>query len=346
MAYKIDQNTVFIGPSSDYPRGKFKERTETEAGTQLGDVALGDFIQFFKKLLIDAGITENELPDNVTNGYQYIEALRVKIQITDLIAERITSGLLSAARIPGLDANKIISGILSDSRIPKSTDGEAQDGNINVVFMTPKSSAYAHRNKGRNLIDGETYNIEDGVGLVVIPNLVSSGIIRLPNPLNYKGHRIRIVGQGGTNVSVRKFDDTELTSSWNTFYIGEFDNSGTDWIWTKYESVVIACPYVYINGLFVNEILRNQIFKNNYKVDTIDITNSVKIGKNIIELSEEKQEETYIDYLHLIIDNVVVKKFFNKKRTMNYGTQFRFEFEIPEKFNKVEVSAKGYYIPL
>ena len=63
-----------IDPASgDYPNGRVRD-LNGGAGTLGNEALLGDIIQFFQKLVIDAGITENNLPDNVTNGYQLLEA--------------------------------------------------------------------------------------------------------------------------------------------------------------------------------------------------------------------------------------------------------------------------------
>ena len=65
-------------PDSDYPNSRIKNDTGTGNGTQVSEEIHGDIIQFFQKLLIDSGITTNDLPDNVTNGYQLLDAFLAK----------------------------------------------------------------------------------------------------------------------------------------------------------------------------------------------------------------------------------------------------------------------------
>lgn len=65
--------------TTDYPKGRVKDRSGAIPGTTLTELGIGDLIQLFQKLVIDASITENDLPDNVTNGYQLLEALLDKI---------------------------------------------------------------------------------------------------------------------------------------------------------------------------------------------------------------------------------------------------------------------------
>ncbi|MDD5013651.1 MAG: hypothetical protein PHW73_00935 [Atribacterota bacterium] len=66
------------GPSSNYPKGRILDQDNTQnppvPGTPIIEALYGDIIQFFKKLIGNAVITENNLPDNETNGYQYVEA--------------------------------------------------------------------------------------------------------------------------------------------------------------------------------------------------------------------------------------------------------------------------------
>ncbi len=83
MARKLTDGTNVQAPDADYPKGKIKDETNpgvSDDGTILNEILHGDIVQFFQKLIIDSGITENDLPDNVTNGYQLIDALVKKIQ--------------------------------------------------------------------------------------------------------------------------------------------------------------------------------------------------------------------------------------------------------------------------
>lgn len=68
------------GVSADYPKGRVRDKAGAVPGTTYTEVLHGDIIQFFQKLLIDASITENGNPDNVTNGYQFLDALVDKIK--------------------------------------------------------------------------------------------------------------------------------------------------------------------------------------------------------------------------------------------------------------------------
>lgn len=78
MRKLLDAN--FVDPAtSDYPKGRVRDKAGAVQGTTGNEILFGDLMQFFQKLVIDAGITENDLPENVTNGYQLLDALKDKI---------------------------------------------------------------------------------------------------------------------------------------------------------------------------------------------------------------------------------------------------------------------------
>jgi microcystin-dependent protein len=70
-------------PSSDYPKGRILDRNlntnPVVLGTPIKETVYGDIIQVFLKCLEVSGIIENDLPDNETNGYQLLEALRYEL---------------------------------------------------------------------------------------------------------------------------------------------------------------------------------------------------------------------------------------------------------------------------
>lgn len=62
--------------SADYPWGDIKDGDGSGNGTDVNRENHADYHQTFRKILDKAYITPNGLPDNVTNGYQYIDALK------------------------------------------------------------------------------------------------------------------------------------------------------------------------------------------------------------------------------------------------------------------------------
>lgn len=137
------------GSTADYPKGKVRDKAGATAGTTTNEVLFGDFIQFFQKLVIDAGITENGNPDNVSNGYQLIEALVSKIR--DKAGFRDTLNINSTGTFtPSATEDVIIintSGAdvllnMPDPALHKNRimhinyDGAAGDNGIGLLFST------------------------------------------------------------------------------------------------------------------------------------------------------------------------------------------------------------------
>jgi hypothetical protein len=60
-----------VAPDSDYPSGRSKN---IPSGTPMNELTMGDFQQFFFKMLREAVITANGLPDNEYSGNQYFQA--------------------------------------------------------------------------------------------------------------------------------------------------------------------------------------------------------------------------------------------------------------------------------
>ncbi len=70
------ENLINAEPvSADYPWKDIKDDNGSGNGTPVDRVTYADYHQTFRKLLSLAGITPNGLPDNVTNGYQYVDAI-------------------------------------------------------------------------------------------------------------------------------------------------------------------------------------------------------------------------------------------------------------------------------
>jgi len=67
---KLEDQIGAVSPNPDYPKG-----TIADNQTLISEGVNGDMIQFFQKMVSETGISENDLPDNETNGYQLLDAL-------------------------------------------------------------------------------------------------------------------------------------------------------------------------------------------------------------------------------------------------------------------------------
>lgn len=76
---------------SNYPNGRIKNNS-----TPVNELVYGDIHEFFAKLMRLYGISYNGLPDNETNGYQSIEALKSLASKNDYLINLTTvSGVIS-----------------------------------------------------------------------------------------------------------------------------------------------------------------------------------------------------------------------------------------------------------
>jgi len=68
---KLESQAGVQAPTSDYPKGRIVNNQ-----TLVNEEINGDIVQFFHRMTQLAGITENTLPDNVTNTFQLLEAMK------------------------------------------------------------------------------------------------------------------------------------------------------------------------------------------------------------------------------------------------------------------------------
>ncbi len=85
---KLENQSGVQSPSSDYPKGRV-----VDSQTLMSEAIFGDMISAWQKMVEDAGFTENDKPDNVTNGFQLLEALYAKIK--EKVLSEVTDGLLT-----------------------------------------------------------------------------------------------------------------------------------------------------------------------------------------------------------------------------------------------------------
>lgn len=79
MALKILDKPNVNPVSGAYPYGDIKDNTGGGNGTPVNRVVYADFHQFFARIADLAGIVLNGLPDNLTNGFQFVQALQALI---------------------------------------------------------------------------------------------------------------------------------------------------------------------------------------------------------------------------------------------------------------------------
>jgi len=71
----LASKTNVVAPNATYPYGRTKDNTGSNDGTPVNTAVHGDAHQFFEKLMDEAAIAPNGLPENEVDGWQLYEAL-------------------------------------------------------------------------------------------------------------------------------------------------------------------------------------------------------------------------------------------------------------------------------
>lgn len=118
----LASKTNVTAPGGDYPYGRLKNNPGDGTGTPVNELVYGDFHQFFEKLMADAGLSANGLPENSANGFQLNAALAAFID--DLVADGI---LILEAQVDALE-------VTVDNVIDDLSDLDADlQGQIDVI---------------------------------------------------------------------------------------------------------------------------------------------------------------------------------------------------------------------
>lgn len=72
-------------PDADFPFGDLRDNPGDGSGTPVNRLMLSDPLQFFEKLMSEAGATPNGIPDSEYNGWQLYDALRAVFPLREKI---------------------------------------------------------------------------------------------------------------------------------------------------------------------------------------------------------------------------------------------------------------------
>ncbi len=91
MRNKLDQSNINNSDPANYPDGRIKNNTGGGNGTPVNEEVYGDIHEMKDKLMRLYNIEHNGLPDNETNGYQFVEALRALASKNDFCLNLTTA---------------------------------------------------------------------------------------------------------------------------------------------------------------------------------------------------------------------------------------------------------------
>jgi len=99
MRTLFNQPNVSKSDLVNYPSGRIKDNTGVGEGTGVNEATKGDLHQMLEKLMRLYAIIPNDLPDNETNGFQLIDALRGLASKNDFIYPLSTNGTILSVDI-------------------------------------------------------------------------------------------------------------------------------------------------------------------------------------------------------------------------------------------------------
>ncbi len=141
---------------TNYPGGQIKDDSGIGDGTQADVNTVGDIYQFFYKLMALSGITPNDLPDNVTNGYQLIQALQAVCLVPTL-----TTGITWAStETIAFNASQVRQYIATGAKVITISNAGAVAGTkVTMAFHCSASSVISFATVG-----GQTIVVKYGTG--------------------------------------------------------------------------------------------------------------------------------------------------------------------------------------
>lgn len=143
MAYDISNfDGTVIPPDATDPNGRVKDESSLNAadGTVVNDKSLGSWPVVYRKLMQNAGIAPNNLPENDVNGFQIIDAIKAiappdnsvgtaKIQDDAVTPDKIAD---DAVTNDAMASNSVD----SDQYVDKSIESIHLGDNIDIVKTT------------------------------------------------------------------------------------------------------------------------------------------------------------------------------------------------------------------
>ena len=89
---KANQRNIDKSDLANYPDARIRNNTGSNDGTPISEAVYGDIHETFAKFMRESGLNYNNLPDNVSNGYQLFEAIKRVAPKNDFIGSATKQG--------------------------------------------------------------------------------------------------------------------------------------------------------------------------------------------------------------------------------------------------------------
>ncbi len=218
MAIGLQNTDNIVAPGGNYPYGRARDNDGSGNGTPANTKTLGDFHQYFARMMAFAGITPNNLPDNAADGFQYFEALLRsvgKLQGSDLNTQ-VFAGVFyvnsTNANIPtGMSADR--------NKLTVSVDSSDNDNVYQHIVDLNNGASWSRRsdNAGatwdtwtliemaKKVIDIGNWDMTAGAGTINIPHGVTN--------LYQKKHFVSVSIRADSDAGILAEQVTELSKA-------------------------------------------------------------------------------------------------------------------------------------
>ena len=90
---KAKQRNIDKSDLANYPNARIRNNSGSNDGTPISESVYGDFHETAAKTMREANMTYNDLPDNVSNGYQLFEANKRIATKNDYVGSATIQGI-------------------------------------------------------------------------------------------------------------------------------------------------------------------------------------------------------------------------------------------------------------
>lgn len=172
MARKIVSKPNTKAADATDPFGNLKDKVGSTHGTKVNALLLSDCMVFFEKMMSEAGIPLNDLPENDVSGFQFMEGLK---KIIGHDPDVLTVGTGGAPSFEGLNLASSTSGnslrfykIGNEVTIEGSWRYDRSFGGSDLIFVLPVGYRPQLFSNHFPLIDAD-YSYKAG-GILVLSN--------------------------------------------------------------------------------------------------------------------------------------------------------------------------------
>ena len=305
---KAKQRNIDKSDLANYPNARIRNNSGSNDGTPISESVYGDFHETAAKTMREANMTYNDLPDNVSNGYQLFEANKRIATKNDYVGSATIQGIDTIYFDTPLDCFKVNESMIfnvnfdSTNAINKATC-VTPNFTKTVVISGPFKSGQKVRliNESSRILLSGIYETSD------VPNLLSrldalEGIIGTMNKI------ITPIVNGGTPLLwMKPANEIPLGYSEVTEFRGKsifgYDPNDTD-----FNVVFGSVGSKSFNILKQNLPAEGISYKDSYYIENSNtgsgIDGKIQLGSNYLGSNKSDTDNNALFYRNAVTDNL------------------------------------------